>query len=265
VRALEQPASLSVEAEDTRRAGWLGRSLGALADLLFPPFCLACGQRLGPGRRDPLCGACWQGLPRIEPPICESCGLPLGALEPPARPLRARCAGCRRRRPAWSYARAAARYEGALRETVHALKFEGRRAAVRPLADLLVAARPLLPAAPPPELLVPVPLHRARRRQRGFDQAELLARRLAGAWGLPVAAGALRRRRATSPQSELPAARRRGNVRGAFAVRRPAAVAGRHVLLVDDVLTTGATAEECARCLRRAGAATVGVLTVARV
>jgi ComF family protein len=156
------------------------------------------------------------------------------------------------------------RYGDLAREAIHALKFGGRRGLANPLGDLL-AGLPLsaLPGAAP-DVLVPVPLHPRRARERGYNQALLLARRLERAWGVPVAADALRRTVATQPQADLDAAARRRNVRDAFAVRSPELIAGRHVVLVDDVLTTGATAAECAMSLRRAGAATVGVLTVAR-
>lgn len=152
-----------------------------------------------------------------------------------------------------------------MREALHAFKFRGRQALAAPLGDLLVevAARRLPDGAP--ALLVPVPLHPRRERERGFNQALLLARRLGRARGIPVRADALVRAAATQAQTELDARARRANVRGAFRLRRPEAIAGRHVLLVDDILTTGATLSECARCLREGGAATVGALTVARV
>jgi ComF family protein len=230
---------------------------GALLDLVFPPICPLCRARLGAGRRDPLCGACWQALERIDEPVCRLCGLPLT--------IPGLCGACRRRRPAFSYARAAARYGDVVREALHAFKFGGRRALAAPLGDLLAAPGPgALPEAAP-DLLLPVPLHPRRRRERGFNQSLLLARRVGRAWGLPVRSDILRRTAATSPQTDLSAQARRANVRGAFLLRRPELVAGRHVVLVDDILTTGATAGECARVLREAGAATVGVLTVARV
>ncbi len=233
----------------------------ALLDLVFPPFCPVCRARLDEGRRDPLCGPCWRGLERIEPPCCRLCGRPVHAAAG-ARPL---CGACRLRPPAFAYARAAARYEETVREALHAFKFGGRRAMAAPLGDLLIEAT----AAPLPEglpdLLVPVPLHPRRERERGFNQAGLLARRLGRAWGRPVREDVLGRAVATAPQTTLAAAARRANVRGAFRLRRPELIAGRHVALVDDVLTTGATLSECARSLTDGGAATVGVLTVARV
>jgi len=240
--------------------GWLT----ALADLLFPPFCAVCRERLGAGRRDPLCGRCWDRLERITGPVCRVCGTPLPRFSV-ASGAAATCGMCRMERPPIAYARSAARYGDVVREAIHALKFKGRRAMAAPLGDLLVetAARHLGDRRV--DLLVPVPLHRRRERERGFNQADLLARRVAAAWGVPVGHRVLVRRAATAPQTELTARERWANVRAAFAVARPEAVRGRHVLLMDDLVTTGATARACARCLVRAGAESVGLLTVARV
>jgi ComF family protein len=195
-------------------------------------------------------------MDRLEPPWCRCCGTPLG--------IAGLCGPCRQRRPRFAYARAAARYGGLVREAIHALKFKGRRGLAEPLGDLLAGLGVDALPGSRPDLLVPVPLHRRRERERGYNQAVLVARRLERAWDVPVAVGVLARVLATAPQADLDAPARRRNVRGAFAVVRPAAVVDRHVVLVDDVLTTGATVGECARRLARAGAAVVGVLTVAR-
>jgi ComF family protein len=238
----------------------------AALDLLYPAVCPVCQCRLGGGRRDPLCGSCWARIARIEAPYCLRCGGPgipgrdgVPAESTPASPL---CPACRAAPPPFDYARAAAPYQDPLRSAVHAFKFRGKRALARPLADLLITqcGRGLAAEA---DVLVPVPLAPARERQRGFNQAALLAERVGQALARPVKPGWLGRARPTQPQSELAAEERRRNVRGAF--RAAPAVAGRHVLVIDDVLTTGATAAECARALRAAGARTVGVLTVARV
>jgi ComF family protein len=175
------------------------------------------------------------------------------------------CGACRRRAPGFDYARSAARYEDVMREALHAFKFRGRQALAAPLGELMVEATEGGLPVGVPTLVVPVPLHPRRQRERGFNQASLLARRVGRAWRVPVRDDALVRAVATPSQTELDAPARRANVRGAFRVRRPDAVAGHHVLLVDDILTTGATLSECARCLREGGAATVGALTVARV
>ena len=239
--------------------------LTALADLLFPPFCPVCRERLGAGRRDPLCGPCWDGLERIAGPVCRVCGTPLPRFPGAATGAGYACGACQAGRSPVDYARSAARYGDLVREAIHALKFRGRRALAGPLGDLLVETMERELAGRPVDLLVPVPLHRRRERERGFNQAELLARRLGTARGVPVVTRAIVRRAATTPQTELTAGERWANVRAAFDLARPEAIQGRHVLLVDDLVTTGATARACARCLARGGAASVGLLTVARV
>ena len=197
--------------------------------------------------------------------MCHRCGVPFPRLAGTGRGDGHVCGACRRRRPRFAYARAATVYSEVVRETIHAFKFGGRRALAAPLGDLLAdtARRDLVGTRV--DVLVPVPLHPRRERERGFNQAELLAGHLSRVFPAPVARGVLVRRVATAPQSELAADDRQANVRGAFETRRPDAVRSRHVLLVDDLLTTGATAGACADCLREAGAASVGVLTVARV
>jgi len=263
----------------------------AALDLIFPAICPVCASRLGRGRRDPLCGDCWNAIDRIVPG-CETCGLPFptfasvvsartldsgvasasgatraGGAAPlssvtSAPPARGRCGACAAEPPSFEYARAAGAYAGPLREALHALKFHGRRALARPLAALVrEQCAGLLP--PDVDALVPVPLARERERTRGFNQAGLIAEQLKGALRVPVRARWLARVRETAPQTELTGADRQRNVRGAFVAS--GAVGGRHVLVVDDIFTTGATAAECARALRRAGARRVGVLTVARV
>lgn len=238
----------------------------AALDLLYPALCPVCGARLGTGRRDPLCGACWSAIPRIAPPCCAVCGVPFFTLEAAGRLAAgdghpALCGACATSPPPYDYARAAGIYAGVLREALHALKFHQRRALARPLADLVLEQWRAAPAGRI-EALVPVPLAPARERERGFNQAALLAERLASGLHAPVRPTWLRRLRPTRPQSELTAAQRVDNVRGAF--RAEGAVAGRDVVVVDDILTTGATAAECARALKAAGARTVGVLAVAR-
>jgi ComF family protein len=237
--------------------------LDALLDLLFPAVCPICGGRSHGRRRRPFCGACWAALPLLPPPGCRVCGRALPGL---AGDLA--CDACRREPPPFAYARAVAAYRGGMREAIHALKYRGRTAVAAPLAELMAeAGRPLLPegAAPGLDALVPVPLHPGRLAERGFNQAELLAVACARRWERPLLRRALVRVRATRPQTDLDAADRRRNVAGAFAVARPREVAGRRLLLVDDVLTTGATARAAARALGQAGAAEVGVLTLARV
>lgn len=242
--------------------GWREWANAAL-DLVFPPLCPLCQTRLGDGRRDPLCGDCWERLERLNPPCCQICGRPFMTFEPSGEG--GRCGECRRRRPPFAYARAATLYNDTVREVIHAFKFGGKRAIANPLAEVMALAGEAAGLPEVVDCLVPVPLHRRRQAERGFNQSALLARRLGRRWRRPVVEGSLRRTTATCPQTELAADERRKNVRGAFALRRPKRIAGRRVLLIDDVMTTGATVSECARVLLGGGAATVGVLTAARV
>jgi ComF family protein len=234
----------------------------AVLDLLYPARCPVCEHALGAGRRDPLCGECWTAIERIDRPFCETCGLPLPSFDPAARAVSLRCHACAAAAPPFEYARAAGAYAGVLRDALHALKFGGKRALARPLSDLMLDTCGGL-LGPQVDALVPVPLAPERERDRGFNQATLVAGHLAAASGLPLRARWLWRHRGTRPQTELTAVGRRGNVAHAFGASPHAA--GAHVVLVDDIVTTGATAAECARTLRAAGARTVGVLAVARV
>jgi ComF family protein len=205
-----------------------------------------------------VCDACWNAVLPLTPPLCDACGDPLPTWRTISIPI-ARCARCRRAPRQVACARAIGAYEGALRGIVHALKYDGRRSIAPSLAALMrQRGRAVLAGA---DAVVPVPLHPSRRRERGFNQAADLAAHL----GLPVSE-ALRRVRATAPQTELPASRRHRNVRGAF--RPTAAVAAlraRTVVVVDDVSTTGATLEACARALKEGGVGEVRALTAARV
>ena len=207
----------------------------------------------------PVCPVCWVGIRLVLPPLCDRCGDPL----PSWRLLTIAegvCARCRRAPPAFDCARAAGDYDGSLREIIHAFKYDGRRSLAAPLARLMRDHGELV--LRDADCVVPVPLHPWRRLTRGFNQAEELARRL----DLPVAR-ALWRTRATVPQSGLRPAQRRRNMREAFRVSplvRDGCLEDARVVLVDDVRTTGATLDACARVLKDAGAREVRALTVAR-
>ncbi|HYO82076.1 MAG TPA: ComF family protein [Bryobacteraceae bacterium] len=172
-----------------------------------------------------------------------------------------RCALCRSGMLGFDAAFAFGEYAGSLRQLIHLFKYEKISTLAGPLAVL--ASRALPRSGEEYEAIVPMPLHWRKRRERGFNQSLLLASELSKRTGVPVRA-VLRRVKATEAQAGLTGAQRRKNVAGAFAVRRPETVAGRHVLLIDDVLTTGATAGVCAAELKRNGARRVSVLTVAR-
>ncbi len=233
----------------------------AVLSVVLAPSCAACGTLLEHPTRGPVCGACWQSIRPLTPPLCECCGDPLPSWRVISVPM-AMCPRCRRGRRFVDRARAVGAYDGALRAVVHALKYEGRRSLAKPLANLMrERCAAMLDGA---DCLVPVPLHRSRRRARGFNQALDLARHL-GACGLPVRQ-ALRRARATPTQTGLPAAQRHRNMRHAFASSwRARPIHGAIVVLVDDVSTTGATIEACARVLKELGVREVRAVTAARV
>ena len=220
--------------------------LDVLADLFYPQRCVGCSLRAS----DVLCRGCFEALPRIEPPVCGRCGAPT-AFEVYG------CDACRNADFAFDGARAPLRYEGVGEELVHALKYRGyARVVEKVMAPLMAGAL----GGEKYDGVVPVPLHRARLARRGFNQAELMARAVAGRIGAPLS-DKLRAVRRTRDQVELSAGERRENVAGAFEAR--GSLAGR-ILLVDDVFTTGATMSECAGVLRRAGAGEVQALTLCR-
>jgi ComF family protein len=236
----------------------LRSAVDAVLVVVFAPACAACGVLLDYPSRGPVCDACWRSIRPITQPVCDRCGDPLPTWRAISVPLE-RCPRCRRSSPAIDHARAIGEYEGPLRAIVHALKYDGRRSLARPLAGMMRAiAADVLAGV---DCAVPVPLHPSRRRHRGFNQAADLAKHL----DVPVCA-ALKRIRATATQTGLPAARRHRNVRDAFELTRAGrGLAGAIVLVVDDVSTTGATLDACARVLKRAGVKEVRALTAARV
>ncbi len=241
----------------TAGAGGLRRSALAVLDLLLPPRCLACGVTVP--NAGAVCAECWRGLRFISSPMCGSCGFPFdydygaGAL----------CGECARRLPPYHRARAVLRYDNGSRDLVIAFKHRDRTDAAPAYGAWMVrAGAELLEDA---DLLIPVPLHRMRLIQRRFNQSALLAHALAARSGVACTPDALIRTRPTPSQGQLSRSARARNVQGAFKVRRAGHMEGRRIVLVDDVLTTGATVSSCARALLRAGAESVDVLTLARV
>lgn len=236
------------------RRAWLG-----LLDFLTPPKCLSCRGAVSEGAA--LCAACWSRLSFIEAPVCDVLGTPFsydpgpGAISPAALA----------EPPPWNRARAAVAYDEHSRKLVHALKYGDRMEAGLFMATQMArGGRALLEDA---DVIVPVPLHRWRLWQRRFNQAAFLAQQIAKGSGRPVEFDALQRARYSRSQVGLKAEERRRNVARAFAVAPEGigALAGRKVLLIDDVMTTGATAASCATALKKAGAAQVDVLTFALV
>jgi ComF family protein len=228
----------------------------AVVDGVLPPRCLACGAAVG--EPDALCGQCWTAMSFFAPPWCAVCGLPF----PHPMGEGAVCAACARERASWHRARAVLRYDRHSRGLVLALKHGDRTHLARALGGWMHrAGGEILDGA---DLILPVPLHWTRLFARRYNQAALLAHAIHAAGGPPVAPDWLIRRRRTPSQGRLGAVGRARNVRGAFVLRPGRNVKGKRLVIIDDVLTTGATVDECARVLRREGAAFVGVLTLAR-
>jgi ComF family protein len=233
------------------------RRLGSsLLDLLLPPRCLRCGITVG--EAGTLCAGCWREITFLGAPCCAGCGLPF-EFEPGVAAL---CGACAQTPPPFARARAAMRYDEASRRLILGFK-HGDRLHLAPAFGgwMRRAGAELLADA---DILVPVPLHWTRLFARRYNQAAVLAHAIHAAGGPPVGADWLVRRRRTPSQGKRNANARERNVKGAFAIKPGRAVKGRRIVVVDDVFTTGATAGECARVLRRAGAARVDVLTLAR-
>jgi len=242
------------------RSCGLGAAAGRLLlDLVLPPVCMACKTPVATPHG--LCAACWSRLRPIERPYCERLGIPFGYdLGPGALSAEAIAMP-----PVFDRARAAVLFEDVAREIVHGLKYHDRTEFVRLVGGMTArAGRELTVDA---DVVVPLPLHRLRLWRRRFNQAALIAHEVGRLAGVPVEVAALGRIRATRPQVGLSERERAENVRGAFRVAagRRGAIEGKRVVLVDDVLTTGATVSAATRALKRAGAARVDVLTFARV
>jgi ComF family protein len=220
--------------------------LAALADLFYPQRCVGCERCSS----DVLCLSCFEALPHLGGPVCERCGLPTAFATPV-------CEECKNVDFGFESARAPLKYEGVGKKIVHALKYRGQRQIVGKLAAPLMLGAI---SGGPFDAVVPVPLHRSRKRKRGFNQAELLARGVAGKITATVS-DTLEVVRGTRDQVELSAAQRRANVAGAYRANRP--LRGR-VLLIDDVFTTGATMSACAATLVNAGAQEVHALSLCR-
>ena len=224
-----------------RGLGRLAAWAGDVAAFVLPQRCPGCGAAASPARL--LCDGCRAAIPRVSFALCARClargQAPSGCKAHPGHAVWA----------AWLYDERASR-------VVHALKYQGRRGLA---AGLGIELARVVPPAPRMDLVLAVPLHSARRRERGYNQAGLLAEALAGAIGVPRLEGAGERVRDTRPQARLDPRARRANVAGAFRVKDPDRLEGRNVLLVDDVITTGATFEACLEALGRAGARAAGV------
>jgi ComF family protein len=221
-------------------------------DILLPPRCVLCGQSSGPVC---ICAACRLDLP-WHGPHCLRCGLPLGSAKDKI------CGACMQKAPPFTRTVCPLQYEFPVNRLVQAFKFKRQLAAGRVLSHLL-SEHITLQDLPLPDTLIPVPLHNLRMLKRGFNQAYEMAAYAGRVLGIPIRADALRRRRNTLAQSGLSRKQRRQNLQGAF-YWHGRSKPGRHVVLIDDVMTTGTTLTECARVLKKAGAKRVDVWVAAR-
>jgi ComF family protein len=238
---------------------WTSRTLHWFLDLIFPPVCPVCQSLFDSRRKDRvICSACRKAIRFVTPPLCPRCGLPY----PGGRAHL--CAACLKERRYFASHRTAALYDGALKEMIHRFKYQGVFPLTQVLGDLLEPVLKAIRREHRVDVLIPVPLHIRRLRERGFNQALLLVKELSKRSGIPYQERVLAKIRETPEQISLKKRERAKNVKGVFEVTDQGAIKGKRVVLVDDVYTTGATVNECSRALLQAGAKQVAVLTVAR-
>ncbi len=234
--------------------------LNGIADLIFPPRCMTCGVVLKEHGALPFCPQCTAGIHFIRSPLCSLCGIPFPDTEGGDH----LCGECLVTRRPYAVARAVGLYDETFLKAIHLFKYRGRIGIGKVLGKMMADFAGGIWDMNVFSVIIPVPLHRKRLRERGFNQAVILARQIAKHFALPLDFMTLKRAVSTAPQVGLGREDRSVNVRGAFAVRKPERVAGKTVLLVDDVSTTGSTLTECARTLLKAGADSVAVLTLAK-
>lgn len=239
----------------------LGSIFESLLALVVPHTCQLCGKT----NDNYLCQDCMDGINFIFEGICTVCGVPFISKASPSHV----CSSCIKKRPKFTLARSICVYEGVLMDAVHKLKYHGHTSIAKPFG-MLMAERVFLDknadkSATTYDIVAPVPLHKTRLKERGFNQSLLLAREIAKKHKIQLDFLNLYRRRYTEPQINLKGDERLKNVKGAFGVKSPNVFKGKTVLLVDDVYTTGATVTECAKVLKKSGAKGVYILTLARV
>jgi ComF family protein len=236
-----------------------GNILCYMLDLLYPRNCIQCGAP-SPDPMKHICWDCLSDTPKVDPPFCVVCGDPVaGDIQHDYT-----CFSCSRETPAFVRARSAVRYEGAIGTALRDLKYNNALWVIEDLAELLFACVQAEYSNAEFDVIAPVPLFAPRWRARGFNQSALLGESLGRRLQIPFKERLLRRTRSTSSQTGLTAPQRAANVSGAFRIGLLARPEGRKILLVDDVMTTGATVNACAKTLKQGGAASVHVVTVAR-
>ena len=222
---------------------------------LYPAKCRVCENFLGAASMPYICADCWRDIQFLEPPWCDICGTP---------DVNGLCDACATSPPRYGQLRTVAVYQTTLQEAIHLFKFQKKKVFVRHLIELINAHIPADCDVATYDFILPIPIHKKRLRERGFNQATLLADGIAKAEGVPVLTETLVRKRHTIAQSSLDKEARQQNIVGAFDIRNPDVIRGKRLLLIDDVFTTGATIREAVSELWTADPAEIDVLTLAR-
>ena len=226
--------------------------LNSFLNILFPETCPVCKNSAKDHKIAPICADCWEAVSPYEGPMCRRCGKPL------VSDISITCGECLEDEPAFSYARSFGLYEGVLKKAISLMKFYGIKRLSRPLSDVMLYLK-----IPEADIVIPVPLHEKRLRKREFNQSALIAKYLAASQGITVMLNCLVKIRDTTPQVGLSSQERRKNIKGAFAINNRLLISGKDIVLVDDVVTTGATVRECSKVLKKAGARNIYVITLA--
>lgn len=229
---------------------------------LFPANCASCDTRLWDDLVPFICQACWETVTKISGPCCTHCGVPFHSSSALQHSPTHTCGSCRIKPPAFAQTWSLFPYQSPLKEAIVLFKYRGKRSLTRPLLQAMISVLPTLPTL---DLLMPVPLHPQRLREREYNQSALLAHRLSQHLKIPLLLSCLLRTRATVPQTSLTRKERLTNLRKAFAIREVSRIKDQRILLIDDVFTTGTTLHECAKTLRKAGSGPVYGLTLARM
>ena len=242
-------------------SGWLQIAL----DFVFPAECVGCHEFLGDDRVLLFCRSCWNAIRPITAPACPQCGRPQLAVNVGGQAPPGICRKCRQTPPFYDRAIAAAYYEGVLQEAIHQFKFKQKTGLGQPLAQLMLAHLPPDLDLRQYQAILPIPLHKTRQRQRGYNQSSMLAKYLAQHFRIALVVDNLRRIRATTPQWQTKGRKeRQENVKNAFRLDHPTTLQNKAVILIDDVMTSGATFNECAKTLKQAGVTSVLVLALSR-
>ena len=243
----------------------MNRWLESLITFIYPAKCRRCEMPMGVGQVHYLCDDCWEKMEFLTMPWCQICGTPFYSREQSASQPDSVCADCRAQPPLYGKRRAIAFYEPTVREAIHLLKYDKKPIFAKHLVHLIQSHLPADLSAADYDFLLPIPLHAKRYRERGFNQAEQLARGIGHVWKTPVRTDILFRVKHTAPQSSLNSRQERmDNIADAFEIRSPDRIRGRRVLLIDDIFTTGTTVNEALKVLQAANPSGVDVLTLAR-